>query len=121
MPSLVRTRTVTACPLSSLSVTANRAVAPSLIVASPIDSFGESSLSRMVPVPVSSPSVAPLGLLSFTVKFSSGSSSASSFVCTSMVWLVVFASKVSLPDSRSKSVPSSAVPLCVAYATVTRS
>ena len=75
----------------------------------------------MVPVPVSSSSVAPLGLVSFTVKFSSGSSRSSSLVRTWMVRLVVFGSKVSVPDARSKSVPSSAVPLCVAYATVTRS
>ena len=113
MPFRVRTRTVTSCPLGLSSVTSNSAVPPSVTVLSLIDSLGASSSSRMVPVPVSSSSVAPLGLLSFTVKSSSGSSSASSVVCTWTVLTLSFGSNRSVPDFPSKSVFSRAVPLSV--------
>ena len=58
-----------------------------------------SSSSVMVPVAVSSASVAPSGLLSVTEKVSSSSLKVSWRVVTAMVVVVCPAAKVSVPDA----------------------
>ena len=90
--------TVTARWLCSLSVTTNSAVPPSATgSASAIDSVGRSS-SVMVPVAVSSASVAPSELLKVTENVSSASGRLSSMVTTEMVLVVSPAVKVSVPE-----------------------
>ena len=77
--------------LATLSFTVNDAVLPSVAVVSSIRSDGSaaSSSSVIVPIPVPSSMVAPSGLLSSTVKDSSGSFALSSRVDTRMVRLSV--------------------------------
>ena len=59
---------------------------------------GPPSLSKIVPSPVASLSVAPDGLLRVTLKCSSDSRSVSSVVGTEIVIIVCRAEKVSVPD-----------------------
>ena len=71
--------------------------APSDADPSPIKSEGSGSSSRIVPVASSSPIAAFTALLRVTVKVSSASSSASSFVSTVIVREVCPAGNVSVP------------------------
>ena len=63
-----------------------------------------SSSSAMVPVASSSPSVAPDGFDSVSVKVSSSSTAESSAVSTRTVCDVTFAGKLSVPDAAWESV-----------------
>ena len=81
----MRYETATSAVLGMLSRTVNSAVAPSLTAAaSSIDSSGASSSSVIVPTPVPSATVAPVGALSSTVNVSSDSASSSCSVCTTI-------------------------------------
>ncbi len=73
----------------------------------------------MVPVAVPREMVAPVGLDSATVKVSVGSTAVSPVTLTVMVWEVTPAAKVRVPVALVKSAPAVAVPLAVAYVTVT--
>ena len=90
--------------LDRLSVTRKRSTPPSNADASEIDNSGGSagsSSSMIVPTASASPSVAPLGTLSVTVKVSFGSSVVSSRVCTSNVRSIVPGPNVSVSDAAS--------------------
>ena len=74
---------------------------PSLTVALAIDTVGAVLLASslvMVPVAVAVPSVAPLGLVSFTVKVSFGSTTASPVTATLTVCEVTPGAKVKVPE-----------------------
>ena len=62
---------------------------------------------RMVPLAAAAAMVAPLGLLSVTVKASSSSTTVSPLTCTVMVWLVSTAAKATVPEG-SAAAPKSA-------------
>ena len=67
----------------------------------------------MVAVAVARDRVAPLELVSATVKVSSGSTAVSPVTLTVTVWAVTPGAKVSVPELAVKSVPAVAVPLAV--------
>ena len=92
---------MTSRALVPVSVTVKLAGSPSSTDTSSTESVGKGSSSTILPTPISgSPaSVALVGSLSATVKFSSGSSVVSSLVCTSMNCSVTPAVKVSVPAS----------------------